>query len=112
INWILNDACVERGLPLINAHATPTLAGGVAARFLPGQSGGCRMCLDHAWLDGSMPQPVGANAAEDNFLIQLPGCNGPTFSGANFDLNEISLEVVRLAVDTLSSSPSYPAGSR
>jgi hypothetical protein len=69
------------------------------------------MCLDHAWLAGTIPQPIGADANDHNFL-QMPGCNERTFTGASFDLCEISLEVVRLAVDTLSPNPSYPAGSR
>ncbi|WP_208611028.1 hypothetical protein, partial [Rhizobium tibeticum] len=33
---------------------------------------------------------------------QPPGCAEPTFTGASFDRQELSLESVRLAVDVLS----------
>ncbi len=113
INWILDEQCRKRGLPLINAHATPTLAGGVVARFLRREDDGCRMCLEYSWLDGTIPKPLGADAVDDDLIqLQPPGCNERTFTGASFDLNELSLEVVRLAVDTLSVPPSYPDQSR
>jgi hypothetical protein len=46
------------------------------------------------WLDGTLPQP-----AEDTGGTVLPvGRNAPTFTGGSFDLQEVSLQVVRGAL--------------
>jgi hypothetical protein len=108
INWLLDERCREHSIPLITAHATPTLEAGVVACFFAGD--GCRICLEHAWLDGAIPTPKGADAGE-NALRQPPGCAERTFAGANYDLSEISLQAARLAVDTLASDPQYQPGS-
>ena len=47
--------------------------------------------MQSQWLDGTLPQP-----AEDTEGTVLPiGCNAPTFTGGSFDLQEVSLQVVR-----------------
>ncbi len=110
VNRVLDERCRERALPLITCHATPTIEGGMVARhiYAPGQ--GCRTCLELGWRDRTIPEPLGTNATLDQ-LKQPPGCAERTFIGAGFDLVEVSLQVVRLAVDTLSNRPLYPAGS-
>lgn len=100
VTTLLADRCREAGIPLICLFATPTLEGGVVVRHAG--TGGCPTCLEHAWHDGSIPPPPGRGADAD--LIQPPGCAERTFSGAGYDLQELSLQAVRLAVETLSSS--------
>jgi hypothetical protein len=111
VNWLLDDFCRERRLPLVTAHATPTLAGGAVARIAREEGAGCRLCLEHAWSNKEIPLPPGADAADD-VLLQPAGCADRTFSGPSYDLTEIALEAVRLAVDTLSPTPASPTGSR
>jgi siroheme synthase (precorrin-2 oxidase/ferrochelatase) len=108
VNFILNNRCRAQGIPLITANATPTLEGGVVARFLYGY-GGCRMCLEHAWAAEEIPEPRGIDAGD--VLTQPAGCAERTFHGSSFDLTEISLQAVRMAVDTLSDAPRYPMAS-
>ncbi|NRQ19174.1 hypothetical protein BHMPCIPO_06441 [Ensifer sesbaniae] len=40
---------------------------------------------------------------DESTLVQPPGCSEFTFTGASFDLKELSSETVRMAVDVLSS---------
>lgn len=83
-------------LPLIGVFATPPLSGGVVARY--GNDAACPNCLEHAWADGSIAEPAGR---WDKALTQPPGCAERTFTGASFDLQELSLQTVRLALRTL-----------
>lgn len=93
---ILSDYCRERGIPLIALYASPPVAGGVVARFSPGS--GCPTCLEFAHHNGSIPRAPGFG--DETGLQQPPGCAERTFTGASFDLTELSLEAVRLLVET------------
>ncbi len=114
INLFLDGLCRERAIPLITAHATPTLEGGAVALLDHRRGGGCRMCLWHHWANGeangNIPRPIGETAREES-LLQPPGCSERTFRGASFDLSEISLQTVRLAIDTIANSGVYGEGS-
>jgi hypothetical protein len=96
INGLLWDHCRRRGLPLITLFASPDLQGGVVARFSP--RSGCPLCLEHAWHDGEISRPPGMGS---DVTIQPPGCAEATFTGADHDLQELSLEGIRMAVETL-----------
>lgn len=97
--------CRDIGKAHIIGYATSGLVGGVVARFSEA-SEACWVCINEHWRDGSLPQP-----REDLAGVVTPiGCNSPTFSGGAYDLQEVSLEIVRTAVGTLSDER-YDPGS-
>ena len=98
VTWTLGDRCREAGVPLISLSATPSLQGGVVVRH--SGSGGCPICLEYAWHNRELVPPPGRDSEEG--LTQPPGCAERTFVGAGYDLQELSLQAVRLAVETLS----------
>lgn len=98
VTTLLADRCRAAGIPLITLFATPTLEGGAVVRHAG--NGGCPNCLAHAWHNNEISPPPG-QGREDG-LIQPPGCGERTFIGAGYDLQELSLQAVRLAVETLS----------
>lgn len=90
--------CRDLGTPLVIGYGTEGAAGGVVIR-LAGDSEFCLVCLSHHWKDGGLPVP-----AVDSAGTVLPiGCNAPTFTGGAFDLQEVSMEVVRTAMELASS---------
>lgn len=96
----LEMLCRERGIPLLQLFATPTLQGGAVVRL--SGSGGCLVCLEHAWDQGEITRPPGS--LEEDVLTQPVGCSERTFTGASYDLQEVSLQTVRLAVQTLTAT--------
>lgn len=97
VSTILSDYCRARGIPLISLYASPPVEGGVVARFAPG--GGCPTCLEFAYHAGAIQRAPGFT--EDRGLQQPPGCAERTFTGASFDLQELSLQAARLIIETL-----------
>jgi hypothetical protein len=106
VTSLLDAQCRQANVPLISVFATPTLKGG--AVVLHYGDGGCPTCLEHAWCGGTILPPPGRNDSEHD-LIQPPGCAERTFSGASYDLQELSLQTVRLAVETLSKEEADPS---
>ncbi|MET4278497.1 MULTISPECIES: ThiF family adenylyltransferase [unclassified Bradyrhizobium] len=105
VQLALAHHCKRLGVPYVVGYATHGVAGGLVARFLP-DGEGCFICLNHHWKDGRIPQP-----RVDNAGIVLPvGCNSPTFTGGGFDLQEVSLEIVRTTVGLLSDG-NYDPGA-
>jgi hypothetical protein len=105
VQHALSHLCCELKLPYVMGYATLGVAGGVVARFIPG-SKSCLVCLHEHWNDDNndVPKP-----RVDNTGIVTPvGCNAPTFTGGGFDLQEVSLEVVRSAVGLLSEGKYDP----
>lgn len=100
----------DLGKPFIVGYATEGAAGGVVARFLP-DGEACFVCLAMHWADDAKrevpkwPSPP----VDPTGTVVLTGCNSPTFTGGSFDLQEVSLEVVRSTVGTLAAE-SYDAG--
>lgn len=95
----------EAKKPLVVGYGTLGAAGGVVARF-PAGSPACLVCLSEHWADGTLPQP-----AVDHEGEVLPvGCNAPTFAGGAFDLQEVSLEMVRSAIGMMVPD-AYDAGA-
>lgn len=92
----LQRFCREFGKPYVMGHATEGAAGGAVARFAP-DSTACRVCLWEHWVEGSLPQP----AVDPSGVLTPIGCNQPTFTGGAFDLQEVSMELVRTAIGIL-----------
>ncbi len=92
----LERFCREQGKPYILGHATEGAAGGVVAQFAPDRPA-CRVCLENHWHDGTLPQPTVDRAG----VLTPVGCNQPTFTGGAFDLQEVSMEIVRAALGVL-----------
>ncbi|WP_063800447.1 ThiF family adenylyltransferase [Bradyrhizobium lablabi] len=103
VQLALSHYCKRFGVPYVVGHATYGVAGGLVARFLP-DAEGCFVCLNEHWKDKRIPEP-----RVDNVGMVIPlGCNAPTFTGGGFDLQEISLEIVRTVVGLLSEGNCHP----
>lgn len=100
VTTLLAERCRNAVIPLISLSATPTLEGGAVVRYT--RDGGCPNCLEYAWHRHDIRPPPGRGAG-DEVLAQPPGCGERTFVGANYDLQELSLQAVRLTIDTLGS---------
>ena len=87
-----------RGIPYVAIWGTHGAWGGVVLRIRPGQTEGCWACLRHAFNDGTIPEPPTDRATGE---VQPAGCADPTYTGANFDLGQVALMGVRLAVATV-----------
>lgn len=94
----------QLGKPFIVANATMGAAGGIVARFRP-ESKACWVCLQERLQDGSIAGPQ----VDRSGAVTPVGCNEPTFTGGGFDIQEVSLEVVRSAVGILSGG-AYKVG--
>lgn len=91
------DECEQRALPLVTLYASPPVHGGAVVRFSP--HSGCPICLEFAHHEGGILRAPGFD--QQDALQQPPGCAERTFTGASFDLQELSLQAVRLVVRTL-----------
>jgi hypothetical protein len=100
INHFLSGEAKRRGIPYISLYATPGAWGGLVMRVVPGKTEGCWMCLQYAKDKAAIPIPKGDAAGQ----VQAPGCGDLTFTGTSFDLQNISLAAVRLAMSTLCGS--------
>lgn len=98
VTTFVADRCVRARIPCISVSATPTVEGGIVAEFAPG--GGCPICLEHYWHDGTVESPRGMG--KEDALIQPPGCAERTFTGASYELEEIALQAIRVVVQVLS----------
>jgi hypothetical protein len=96
VNLILWRQCQERGLPLVKVGATPEVRGGTVMAHAIG--GACPTCLATARTIKQVETPAGY---DDALRVQPIGCAEPTFVGAGFDLQEVALQAVRVAVDAL-----------
>ncbi len=104
IHYLLAQLARERGMPYLMVSASPGAWGGTVARFVPSRTGACWSCYLRAIEDRHIPVPP----EDPNGLHQPPGCAAPTFTGASFDLLQIAMMGVRLAVSTLSNEQGYP----
>lgn len=106
LQHLLSDLAGERQIPYVCASTTPGGWGGLVARVRPGQTEGCWSCLQWHLTGNSIPSPP----ADPAGMIQPRGCADPTFTGAGFDVAEIALAGVRVAVSTLcgAAGKGYP----
>lgn len=115
ISMILSDYCRERELPLISFYASPPVTGGAVGYFHP--RSGCPTCLEMAHSNNSIPRAPGFGSQEG--MQQPPGCSEMTFTGASYDLSELSLQAMRVVAKALTKPPtesiiytlSLPGGS-
>ncbi len=98
VSNFLSAEAMRRNIPYVSAYATPGAWGGLVMRVVPGKTKGCWMCLQYAKFNGTIPHTVSDVAAG---RVQAPGCGDLTFTGASFDLQNVTLAAVRLAVSTL-----------
>jgi len=107
INHYLAMEAQTRGIPYVGIYATPGAWGGLIMRVLPGKTKGCWMCLQY-WKDA--PEGITLPPVDPAGLIQPAGCADVTFTGASFDLQNVSLAGVRLAISSLSDGDNekYP----
>ncbi|APG87010.1 hypothetical protein SAMCCGM7_pB0295 (plasmid) [Sinorhizobium americanum CCGM7] len=98
ISRLLAEFCKKAAKPLISVFGTSSLKGGIVAYYHP--TSGCPTCREFAYDKRLIDKPPGSG--ESSGLRQPPGCSELTFTGASFDLQELSLESLRLAVDVLS----------
>lgn len=105
VNHLLSELARLRKIPFLTASATPGAWGGIVARFPP--DGPCWMCLRHAlYTTNLIDLPAADMGAEGE--TQPAGCAEPTFTGASFDLQEVSLEAVRGGTALLGIEGGYP----
>ena len=106
VHHLLSDRALELGLPYIGVVGTQGGWGGKVFRVLPDRTEGCWMCYRLACEDGTIPEPP----ADPKGTVQPVGCADPTFTGAGFDMAQVALTGVRIAVATLcgGTASGYP----
>ena len=97
VSHFLSDLSKEKGIPYLWATGTPGSWGGTVGRVIPGKTQGCWKCYQRKLTDQSIKTPN----QEISPSIQPVGCFHPTFTGTGFDMDQVSLSAVRLAVSTL-----------
>jgi len=89
------DACRRQKKMLISLAGTVSLEGGTVTLYDP--NSGCPACRDLHY-DAKLFER--ASGSEDVMALKQPvGCAELTFNGASFDLQELTLEAVRMTVD-------------
>jgi len=100
INLLLNDLAITRNIPYISVSSRTGGWGGSVVRVSGGSRAGCLRCYLYALHeDGTIPQPPYDPNGDG---LQPVGCGSVTFKAAGFDVEEIALAGVRMAVSTLS----------
>lgn len=100
MHHLLCDLAWERGIPYLTAHATHGAWGGLVALFDPRRPTGCWMCLQRALYEE--PRTIAEPPFDPAGTVQPLGCGDPTFTGAGFDMMEVTLEAIRQAAGALS----------
>ena len=104
VQHLLSTIARIRNIPYVLIETRPGGWGGVVARIVPGVTG-CYYCLCHYQNDGALEKSGGFKMPpqkKEDFL-QPQGCLSPTFTAASFDVEEVSLMGVRMAVSLLCS---------
>lgn len=99
VQHFLSDWAWSRGMTYIGVAGRLGGWGGRAFRIRPTPDKGCWFCYRLHCEQGTIPEPPSAPDAQGN--VQPTGCADPTFTGAGFDMLEIALAGMRLAVSTL-----------
>lgn len=108
VNLLLNDLAISRQIPYISVASRTGGWGGNVVRVKPGSEGGCYRCYLHALKDGKIAHPPYDHSGDG---LQPVGCGGITFKAAGFDVEEIALAGIRMAVSSLceGSQGAYPS---
>lgn len=106
ISAYLSKVSKDRGIPYLWATGTHGSFGGIVGRVVPGKTAGCWRCFCENISTNKIKAPI----YEETPDIQTVGCFHPTFPGTGFDMDNVSLSAVRLAVSTLcaSAEDAYP----
>jgi len=107
VNHLLSDLAKERGIPYIAVSTTYGAWGGQVVRIRPNLTAGCWFCYRYSLETRTIPYANSDPQGE----VQPGGCGTPTYTGAGFDAQEISLEGVRMSISTLTAGDinGYPA---
>lgn len=92
----LSSLCKDVGTDYLMAYATMGAAGGLIFEQ-PATGPACYVCLRENWTSGTLAGPP----VDETGMIVPVGCNAPTFTGASFDLQEVSMSAMRSAASML-----------
>lgn len=108
VNLLLCDLSIARNIPYVTVSSRAGGWGGNVVRVRADGSGGCYCCYLHSLHDRSIPEPPYDPIGDG---LQPAGCGDVTFKATGFDVEEIALAGVRMAVSTLceGSPGGYPA---
>jgi molybdopterin/thiamine biosynthesis adenylyltransferase len=94
---MLSDLALETNVPYVGLFATLGGIGGQVLRLVRGRTG-CWRCVRLYEEAGVITAPP---TLPDDSLVQPLGCGAATYIGGSFDLEEVSLMAVRVALRTL-----------
>lgn len=97
VQQFLADYAARLQIPYVSVNATPGGWGGHVLRIDPRFTEGCWLCYQERFNDADFPE---LPALEDD-EIQPAGCGDPTFTGSGFDMLQVAMAGVRMAVATL-----------
>jgi Dinucleotide-utilizing enzymes involved in molybdopterin and thiamine biosynthesis family 2 len=100
VQHYLSDYAADLGIPYVAVSAMPGGWGGRVATFIPGRTAGCFYCYRRAIESERIPSPPRDPKGE----FQPVGCADPTFTGSGFDMLQVALTGVRMAVSALCSN--------
>lgn len=108
VQYFLADYARRCQIPYIGLSGTWGAWGGRIIRFRPWKGTGCWFCYRLACKEGAIPEPL--SAPDEQGSVQPTGCADPTFTGAGFDMLQVALVGVRMAVSTLceDTANAYP----
>ncbi|WP_243375513.1 ThiF family adenylyltransferase [Geotalea sp. SG265] len=98
INHLLSDLAKEKGVPYVTVSSRSGGWGGNVVRIRPDGDSGCFLCYLQALESKDIINPPYDPHGDE---LQPVGCGDLTFKAAGFDVEEISLSGVRMAVATL-----------
>lgn len=107
VQHVLSEHAWQMKIPYVSVDATQGGWGGRVFRSKPNGVAGCWICFQKALTEGRIEPPPYNPAGS----VQPQGCGDPTFTGAGFDLLQVALTGVRIAVSTLCDGvpDAYPA---
>ena len=111
VQHFLTDYAWDRRIAYVGISGTLGGWGGQVYRIRQHPGGGCWFCYRLACEDNTIPEPP--SAPQDEGTVQPTGCADPTFTGAGFDMLEVAVAGVRMAVSTLceGTTNTYPSTS-
>ncbi len=96
IQYFLAEIARSRSIPYVSVDATRGGLGGTVLR-LKHEGGACWGCLQLALEHGDIGKPP----EDEDGSVQPAGCEAVTYVGSHFDLQEVALQGVRLAMASL-----------
>ena len=111
VQHLLTDYAWCKGITYVGVSGTLGGWGGKVFRIQPCPDKGCWFCYRMQCDAGDIPEPP--SAPNDQGKVQPTGCADPTFTGAGFDMLQVAIAGVRMAVSTLCEgvAGAYPSAS-